>query len=99
MIKPIFKQSFFDSIEGAHSTDVEHSGEYWCANIRDIAGNVLFLKDSLGYECRTEYNSYGIETWFEDNVGKPSQAYPTMEQRMTKMELMLDTILAILQNK
>ena len=103
MIKSIFNQEFFDSIEGAYSTDVDHSGSYWCANIRDIDGNILFLKDSLGYECRFKYNAEGTEIWSEDNVGRPlaheTRSEPTMEERTTKMELTLDTILALLQDK
>ena len=97
MIKSIFSQEFFDSIEGAYSTDVDHSGSYWCANIRDKGGNVLYLKDSIGYECRTKYDTNGTEIWFEDNVGRPLQVEPSIEQRIIKMELTLDTILALLQ--
>ena len=110
-------KELFETIEGAHSSTIEHFDDQWTYFIKDRGGNVLFTKDSLGYERRYKYDANEVRVWAEDNVGYYSaddiaadeiaadeacrgrEREPSMEERMTKLELTLDTILALLQGK
>ena len=37
--------------------------------IRDKRGNMIYLETSTGYWSKREYNSRGIETYFETSLG------------------------------